>query len=139
MTVADIARTDPVTTPPSTPIDDVARLLRDESVGCVVVTEGDDPRGIVTDRDIAVRITADNLDPEQMTAGDVMTETPVTVDVSAGVVDLCDTMATMGVRRVPVVEGGDLVGIVTLDDLVVLLATELSDLADVVRSESPPY
>jgi len=75
-----------------------------------------------------------------VTAADVMTADPATIPGEAGVFELTDAMRSAGVRRMPVVDdGGDLAGIVTLDDLNRLLVDELTNLADVVESESPPY
>lgn len=139
MTVADLMRTDVVTAERETPINEVATQLRDEKVGCLVVVEDGRPVGIVTDRDVAVRIVADNLDPTEMTAGDTMTEDPRTVELDVGVMELCREMSDAGVRRMPVVEGDDLAGIITLDDLNRLFVRELDALSAVLESESPPY
>jgi CBS domain-containing protein len=68
-----------------------------------------------------------------------MTPDPVVVDAGAGVFELTELMEDAGVRRVPVTEDGDLVGILTLDDLVWLLVDELDNLTDVIEAESPPY
>ncbi|MFB6102507.1 MAG: CBS domain-containing protein [Haloplanus sp.] len=130
-------REDVVTASPDTPVYEIAIEMRTENVGSVVVVEDDIPVGLVTDRDIAVRIAADMLDAEEMTARNVMTGNPVTVDVDTGVFELCNTMCEEGVRRIPVVDEGDLAGIVTFDDLIVLLTGELGTLAGAVESESP--
>jgi CBS domain-containing protein len=139
MTVSDLMRTEVVTASPDEPANELATAMRDESVGSVVITEDGAPVGIVTDRDLAVRITADGLDPSEMPARNVMTEDPATVDVDTGIMDLVDTMEEASVRRMPVVDGGELAGIVTLDDLSVLLTSEQQRLADVIEAESPPY
>ncbi|MFB6109149.1 MAG: CBS domain-containing protein [Haloplanus sp.] len=137
MSLPDLMRTEVVTCAPETPVYDVATAMRDETVGCVVVVVEDRPVGIVTDRDVTVRLVADDLDAGEMTAGDVMTEAPRTVGVDTGVFDLAVTMNEATVRRMPVVDDGALVGIVTLDDLLVLLGDELETIAGVVASESP--
>jgi len=139
MTVADIARTDVVTADPGATISELAFTMANERVGSVVITEGDDVTGIVTDRDIALDVLGTGADPEAYTARDVMTPDPLTVDADDGVMDTVRAMCDVGVRRVPVVEDGRLVGIITLDDFLVLLAGELSNLAGVVEAESPPY
>ena len=139
MTVADLMREDVVTASRETPINEVATAMRDETVGSVVVVDDDVPVGLVTDRDVAVRIAADRLDAGEMPAENMMTEDPVTVDVDTGVFELCATMGEEGVRRMPVVDDGHLAGIVTLDDLSVLLTDELGNLAGVIEAESPPY
>jgi CBS domain-containing protein len=139
MTVRDLMREDVVTATPGTAVTEVAERARAENVGSVVVVDGDEPVGIVTDRDIALRVVADGADPTSTTASDVMTADPTTVDIEAGVMELSREMCGAGVRRMPVVDGGELVGIVTLDDLDRLLVGELGNLAGVVAGESPPY
>jgi CBS domain-containing protein len=141
MTVADLMRDGVVTASPATTASELARQMRNERVGSVVVI--DDavrPTGIVTDRDITVGATAAGRDPDTVLAGDVMTPDPATVHVDAGVTELCDALREASVRRMPVVEdGGELAGIVTLDDISVLLAREQNDLAGVIEAESPAY
>jgi CBS domain-containing protein len=139
MPVRDVGRREVVTTPRTATLVDVARKLDAEDVGSAVVVEEGSPVGIVTDRDVAIRAVAAGRDPTELTAEDVMTADPVTIDADAGVMDLVDTMALEAVRRIPVVEDGSLVGIVTLDDVLLLLSTELIDVASVIELESPPY
>ncbi len=139
MTVADLMRTEVVTASRESSVTEVATAMRDENVGSVVVVEDGAPIGLVTDRDVAVRIAADQLDPGEMTAEGVMTGDLVTVESDIGMFDLCATMGEEGVRRMPVVEDGRLVGIVTLDDLTRLLTDELGNLAEVIETESPSY
>ena len=139
MTVADLARRDPIAATRKASIAEVAALMRDEGVGSVVIEEDDRPVGIVTDRDITVAVTAEGRDPHDVTAEDVMTENPVTVDVDTGVTELVELMAEHGVRRMPVVDGDELYGIITLDDLARLLVDEQQSLSKVIEAESPPY
>lgn len=139
MTVEDLARKDPIAATRKASIGEVASLMREHKVGSVVIEEDGRPVGIVTDRDITVQLTAEGRDPEHVTAEEVMTEDPVTIDRGAGVLDLVETMAEHSVRRIPVVDGEELYGIITLDDLDRLLSDEQQKLADVIEAESPPY
>ena len=138
MTVSDLARQDVVTADPGTSISELAFAMANERVGSVVIVEGEEPVGIVTDRDIALDVLGTGADPDEWTAKHVMTSDLVTVAPDDGVMDVVRRMAEASVRRVPVVEGSRLVGILALDDLLVLLAGELSNLAGVVEAESPP-
>jgi CBS domain-containing protein len=105
-----------------------------------VVERDDEPIGIVTDRDFALGIVAAEKDPEVSTVSDLMTRDPVTVHADDGVYELAEAMRDSGVRRMPVVDDdGLLAGIVTLDDVFVLIADEMHGLSEVVRAESPPY
>lgn len=139
MPVTDIARRQVVTAKPNTPVTELAAQLRDSRVGSIVIEENGGPVGIVTDRDLTVRVLAENLDPGETTAADVMTRDPATVTSDAGIFDVIDTMLSNGVRRIPLVEDGRIDGIITHDDLTRLLAEEARELAAVVESESPPY
>jgi CBS domain-containing protein len=139
MTVRDIAREDVVTAAPDATASELATTMRDENVGSIVLVEGNRPVGLVTDRDIAIEVCEAEADPASMTARDVMTEDLFTVDADDGIYDAIQQINEANVRRMPVVDGDELVGIVTLDDFIVLLAGELDELSMVIQSESPPY
>lgn len=133
-------REDVVTARPDTSAQTLAETMRDENVGSVVIEDDHRrPVGIVTDRDLAVRVLAHGSDPTKILARDVMTEDPVTADVEDGVLEATATMRDNDARRLPIVNGEELVGILTLDDLQRLLVDEQRNLAAVVESESPPY
>lgn len=119
---------------------EAARLMRKYHVGDVLVVEERDgkriPVGIVTDRDLVVEIVAPELDSTFITVKDIMAPNFITVSERLGVYETIQFMRGNGVRRLPVVDdGGALVGIVTLDDLLALLAEELDALAKLVARE----
>ena len=119
---------------------EVSKLMRLHHVGDVVVIEpgegGNVPIGILTDRDLVMEILAQDLSPDAVTVGDIMSEEIVTAREEDGIWDTLQRMRIKGVRRVPVVDArGGLVGILALDDLLELLAGELADLAKIVRRE----
>lgn len=137
MTIERFIRRDVVTAPMDATAAELARLMKAEAVGSVVVVSGEKPVGIVTDRDLVLYVMAAGLAPEEVPVRDVMSEELFTVDTDADVFAVAGRMYDAGVRRVPVVEAGSLVGIVTLDDLVVVLANELGNLAGVIEGEMP--
>ncbi|MEF8776657.1 MAG: CBS domain-containing protein [Haloarculaceae archaeon] len=139
MTVDDLAREDPIAATKNASIAQVASLMADHEVGSVVIEEDGRPVGIVTDRDITIELTAQGRDPDDVTAEEVMTGDVVTIDRDGGLFDLVALMAEHQVRRVPVVDDDELYGIITLDDIDRLLASEQQKLADVIEAESPPY
>lgn len=139
MTVADLMREDVVTARPDTAVGALARKMQDEFVGSVVIERDGRPVGIVTDRDLALDVVADGREPDELVAEDVMTSDPATVSADAGVMDLVDELVQASVRRMPVVDDADLVGIITFDDLVVLLSAEFTKIGDVVDTEMAPY
>ena len=140
MPVADLARDDVVTADAEASVDELASTLKERNVGSVVVTRDDEPVGIVTDRDLTVRVLAAGIDPTDTTAADVMTEDPCTIDRREGFYRATELMSEHGVRRLPVHdEDGDLVGILTADDLTELLADEMDGVAEIIRAQRPPY
>ncbi len=139
MPIDDLARSDAVTADPETPVAALAATMDEENVGSVVITEGETPVGIVTDRDLAVRVLGAEADPAAYVAADVMTEDLCTIERSAGFYDAADLMAEHSVRRLPVCEGDTLVGIITADDMTELLADEQQQLSMVVRAQRPKY
>ncbi|ELY98837.1 MaoC family protein [Natrialba chahannaoensis JCM 10990] len=112
--------------------------MDDKKVGCVVIESENKPAGIITDRDVSMAF-GEGKSLEDLTADDIMNRDPHTVSSDDGVFELCATMAEHGVRRMPVIKDDTLTGIITFDDLVVLLDDEMSNLSDVVRTESPAY
>lgn len=139
MTIEQLTRKAVVTATGDTTATELAQIMKENDVGSVIVASEDTPIGVVTDRDLVLYVLAPDRDPDQATARDVMSEDLFTVDADDGVFAVMSRMADAGVRRVPVVEGDDLVGVVSLDDLVVLLANELGNLAAVIEAEMPPY
>ena len=144
MTVADFMRVllytdkeEVVSAGPDAPIADLSRRMREARVGSVVITENGDPVGIVTDRDLALSALEEGVDASALVARDVMTPDPVTVDVDDRIFEAIDRMSKAGVRRMPVIENGQVAGVVTLDDFVRLLSRELEKLASVIEAESP--
>jgi CBS-domain-containing membrane protein len=116
------------------------KLMRHYHVGSLVVVDEFDgkrvPVGVVTDRDAIVEVVAMDLDPAVITAGDIMPQELVTVPENHGVLETIEMMRFKGVRRMPVVDGeGRLAGIVTIDDLLEVLAEELTDIVSVVSRE----
>ena len=106
----------------------VARRMRDARVGCVIVTEADRPIGILTDRDIVVRVVAEGVDPERARVESIMTRDATMLLRTAGISAATRTMRDLGVRRLPIVDDdGRITGIVTADNLTELFASGLSD------------
>lgn len=140
MTVRDVARDGVMTAHPDQSAGNLATVMAEEDVGSVLIEEDGKPVGIVTDRDLVLEVLEPRRDPGAVTAADVMTATPATMHEESGVMEATEAMYEHGVRRLPVVDAnGDVAGIVTLDDLLVLLSDELGNLAGVVEAESPPY
>jgi len=140
MTLRDLVIEGVETAGPSTTAEAIAMRLEEANIGCLIIEEDMKPVGIVTDRDLALRVVARDVDPDAVTASDIMTPEPVTVHVEQGLLDVTRTMRQHAVRRMPVVDDDDkLVGIITLDDVMTLLTRELNDLGQVVEAEATAY
>jgi CBS domain-containing protein len=112
---------------------DVADTLKARGVGSLVVVEDGKPVGILTDRDLMCRVIAAGRDAGPTVARDVMSEPLISVAPDQALEHVVDAMAAQGIRRVPVLRDGELVGIVSLDDLLASLSDELADLAEGAR------
>lgn len=121
-------------------IPEAAQLMREHHVGDLVVVDQVDgkrvPVGIVTDRDMVIEIIARSLDLNEFSVGDIMGRQLVSVQEKEGVFETIRLMRSNGIRRIPVLnpEGG-LAGIVSADDMLDLLAEEMSELAKISLRE----
>lgn len=102
---------------PEMTVSKAARLMRDRKIGDVLVTDAGKLVGIVTDRDIAVRVTAKSLDPDQVAVHDVMSEHVQTGEPGWDLDKIARTMGKHQIRRLPITENGVPVGIVSLSDV----------------------
>ncbi|MCK9277645.1 MAG: CBS domain-containing protein [Methanoculleus sp.] len=123
-----------------TPAVDVARIMGEKNVGSVVVISGDNrPAGILTDRDLAVRVMAQEKNPGEVRAEEVMTRDVITFQDSMGIYEAIRKMTDEGIRRMPVVDdAGKLIGIVTMDDIIRMLGEEMAIIAKNIEKQSPP-
>jgi len=116
-----------------------AQRMRSRNVGSLVILDGEGrPIGIVTDRDLALRVVAEGRSPSEVRVREVMTAAPHTIVEDTSVEDALASMRSFGVRRLPVVDAaGRLVGLVSLQDILALLAQEFGQLSDVIERTSP--
>jgi CBS domain-containing protein len=123
-----------------TTVQAAAKLMRHYHVGTVVVVDEISgrrlPIGIVTDRDVVVEVNAVDLNPNVITVGDIMATELVTVREDEGLLEAMEIMRFKGVRRLPVVDrAGGLVGIISIDDLLEVLAEEMTGMTRIVGRE----
>jgi CBS domain-containing protein len=128
--IREIMTADPRTAEAGATVADAAREMRDGDVGSVVVIENGAVAGIITDRDIAVRVVAQGLDPDATRVAEVATMRPVTLTVDQSVDDAIRLVREQNVRRIIVLQDGRPAGIVSLGDLAIERDTG-SALADI--------
>ncbi|MDQ3894690.1 MAG: CBS domain-containing protein [Actinomycetota bacterium] len=129
-TVEEIMTRDPRTVNASDTLVDAARAMNEADIGDVVVVDNGDVKGIVTDRDIVVRAIAEGRDPQSTSVGDVCTTGIESIEPGASVDDALRKMREADIRRLPVVQDGRPVGIISLGDLAVEREPD-STLADI--------
>ena len=140
MSVGTLCNRDVVCVTPQTSATEAARLMRQYHVGNLIVAEEKAgkryPAGIVTDRDLVIEVIAQGVTPDSVTVTDMMSATLITAHENDDLMDTIKRMRAKGIRRVPVVGAdGSLAGILSVDDVIDLLAEELTDLARLITRE----
>ena len=137
MTISDLCKRVVVTIRRDATAEDAARIMRASHIGNVIVVDAAETRkpvGIVTDRDIAVEVVAQGFVPAQTTVGSVMSAPVVSLSEDDSFIEALDKMSARGVRRAPVLDrDGRLKGLVSVDDLVPLIARELAKIGALIR------
>ncbi len=137
MTIGTICNREVVVARKDTAIQEAARLMREHHIGGLVVVEDRSesvvPVGILTDRDLVVEVLAAGVAPDTLTVGDIMSADVVIGHEGDSIWATLQRMRGKGIRRLPVVDAkGGLIGILTMDDLLELFASELADLSKLI-------
>lgn len=136
MPIAAYARRAAHTVAPEETARAAAQRMEKEGVGCLVVVADQRPVGILTDRDLALRLLREKLDPGAVRVRELMHAPVITIPENEPVDVALRTLRAAAVRRLPVVDAeGKLAGIVAIDDLLRLVTTELGDLAEALRRQ----
>lgn len=136
MSLRNYCRRPLISVSPDTNIMEACRLMEQNNVGCVVVENSGKLCGILTDRDIALRVTGAQKEPHTTTVKEIMSPDPIRISADGDIHHLTSLMRAYHVRRVPIVDGFDTaVGIVTMDDLMARLGGEMSDIGKAIAEE----
>lgn len=135
--VGNICSRPAVSVSPDTTVQETAHRMRSRKVGAVVVVSpSGTPLGVLTDRDITVHVVAQGIDPATARVGMLIKRRPTVIREDAGILDATKLLSRRGIRRLPVVSrSGKLVGMLSLDDLLMLLGSELGHIASTLASE----
>ena len=142
LTASDLCTRATVFAPRAMAIDEAARLMREQHVGCLVVADdmkvGRVPVGMLTDRDIVTAIVAKGLDPQRLRVEDVMSAEPAVAHADDSVLDVLAAMRRKGARRLPVVDAqGVLFGVLALYDVLEVVAEQLNAVVQAMSSGRP--
>ncbi|MCR4331182.1 MAG: CBS domain-containing protein [Sulfuricaulis sp.] len=140
MTIGKVCNREVVIVHAQASIPEAARLMREYHVGDLVVIKEKTgkrvPVGIITDRDIVLEVIAEGVSMDDVNVGDIMSDNLVTAREGDGLLDTIKVMRAKGIRRLPVVNGdNELVGILSVDDLIDLFSEQIVDLARLIARE----
>ena len=140
MTIGKVCNREVVFIHAQASVPEAARLMREYHVGDLVVIKEKTgkrvPVGIVTDRDIVLEVIAEGVDMDDVSMGDIMSDKLVTARESDGLLETIKLMRAKGIRRLPVVnDDNELVGILSVDDLIDLFSEQIVDLARLIARE----
>ncbi|NLL53103.1 MAG: CBS domain-containing protein [Peptococcaceae bacterium] len=119
MKVKEIMSTDVVFVDGSARVPEIAKVMKQNGIGAVPVVKSGKVVGIITDRDIVLRVLADNKDYNTVTAEQIMSDDPVCIEENSDIDRAADIMAEYQIKRLPVLHKGNLVGIISLGDLAI--------------------
>ena len=140
--IGALCRRDPVTVREFDDLTAAAQLMREQHVGYLVVVQpnpadgSSKPIGVLTDRDIVIGVVAKQVDPRALRVGDLMSRQPVVADENSTIESALKDMRRIGVRRLPVVgRAGQLVGVLSLDEVLDTLSAEMAAVSGSIRNE----
>lgn len=136
MPLAKIITGEVVSVSPDTPVVQAAKTMLDKHVGFLMCTESGKLIGVLTDRDIAIRVVAQNREFGGLKVRDIMTREPISIREETGIYEALKLMADHGIRRLPVT-GPDsgVVGIITLDDVLKIMSKEIAKVGSAIHWE----
>lgn len=137
MTIGDVCTKQVIKVRKNASINEAIYLMRNKHVGDVIVIDDNNmPVGILTDRDVVIKIIFNKVDPEMLTVGDVMSYELTALPQDSSIAEALGTMRMKGVRRAPVTNNkGQLVGVIAIDDIIALIAEELNEIALLIQHE----
>jgi CBS domain-containing protein len=129
--------TEDVTYLPSTAtVLDAAKFMTNMNVGSVIVADNEIPSGLITDRDVVSKVLAHEKDSSTTKIGEIMASPVVTISEDKDIIDATKLMSTHGIRRLPVTDvKGKLAGVISLDDVLLLLSKEMHNIATTLKKE----
>ncbi len=137
MLVKDAMSSPVVTTDEEVPSNRIAKLMEERDLGCVIVTNKDGkPLGIITERDLVIRVLGKNLQPATVKAKDIMTAPLATIEPEATISDAARRMSRLDIRRLGVIYKGDLVGLISSKDILGVMPELIEIMLEKTRIEN---
>ena len=140
--IRDIMIRSPVIISPNSTVQEAAKEMKAEGVGSLIVLDSGKPIGIITESDIIKKVVAQGGNSKKILIGDIMTSPLITVQPEETIEDAIKTMGELGIRRLPIVENGKLVGMTTVKDILKvspMLLEVAREWASITENESKIY
>jgi CBS domain-containing protein len=139
MLVKDVMSSPVVTTSENVPSNTIAKLMSENKLGCVIVSNKDGkPLGMITERDLVVRVLAKNIQPANVKAKDIMTAPLATIEPEATISDAARRMSRLDIRRLGVIYKGDLIGLISSKDILGVMPELIEIMQEHSRIEGDP-
>jgi len=138
LVVRDIMATEVITIDENASVRAAAKLMSEKNVGCLVVLRDGEPVGIITERDILVRVVAEGKDPDAVRVGWVMSSPIIKGSPDMTIEEAARLMTNKRIKKLPIFEGGRMVGIITLTDIVSAQPYILEMLEDILATDYLP-
>lgn len=139
MLIGKLCKLNVVTASVHSSVYEIVSLMKKNNIGDVIIINNEDikvPVGIITDRDIVIRVVADAINPKEITAGDIMSNNLLILNEYQSIQEAIDMMCAKGVRRAPVVnDAGALIGIISVDDLVLFIVNIVESYGKLIRKQ----
>jgi len=136
--VRETMNKDVITIDPASPVSEAAKLMSKYRIGSVVVVQGEKPVGIITERDIAYSIAATDLKPSQVKVEDIMSSEIKSIGSNKILTEASKLMGKHNIRRLPVIEEGRLVGIISNKDILAVAPSQIEVLRELVSMKEEP-
>jgi CBS domain-containing protein len=137
MLVKDVMSSPVITTDEEAPSNKIAKMMDENKFGCVIVTDNDGkPLGIITERDLVIRVVASNTKPESIKAKAVMSTPLITIDPDATISDAARRMSRLDIRRLGVVYKDDIIGVISNKDILAVMPDLLETILEKHKIES---
>lgn len=135
MSIGALCQDNVVTIMENASIQEAAKIMLEKNTGCLLVLKNDKPIGVITDRDITTKIVSKKTDLQGVSVQEAMSADLLVLPSDMGIKQAIEAMRDKGVRRAPVMENEQVCGMIKVDDLMIMIAAELHDLADLVQHQ----
>lgn len=135
MSISALCQNNFVTINQDCPISEAATIMAEKNIGCLLVLDNEKPIGVITDRDITTKVVAKKTDLQGVTVKEAMSADLLALPSDMGINKAIEAMRDKGVRRAPVIQNGKVCGMIKVEDLIIMIASELNELSGLIQRQ----